>query len=398
MRKRPITRQRLSGYPHHSCLHTLRSLRANHIPGKEFFRLTLAWLREGIWGFSVLLCAVSLNGFADEPNPPPPAFTIFGGFEESNSNELLQAILKLQEKVTARELVLQENLREARELAARNAEAITNGLQRIEREFSEQQQSFLARSTSEVDAMQSTNRNLLLVVIAFAATGFLAMLITACFQWRVSNAWARISNAMPVAFGPGRHSAIAAVGAAGHPLAPSPPIEDSSLRLFAAMERIERCIEDLERSSKPGLALQDPTHLQAHASKAGQALMSDHADAAAHLGATTDDARISMLLNQGQSKCKENDLEAALECFDEVLSLNPNQSEALVRKGATLERLKKLNEAFECYDRAIAANDSMTIAYLHKGGLCNRLERFKEALECYEKALRTQEGWGGLKS
>jgi len=81
-----------------------------------------------------------------------------------------------------------------------------------------------------------------------------------------------------------------------------------------------------------------------------------------------------------------------------VLSLNPNQSEALVRKGATLELLKKLNEAFECYDRAIAANDSMTIAYLHKGGLCNRLERFKEALECYEKALRTQEGWGGLKS
>ena len=345
-----------------------------------------------------MLCAVSLNGFADEPSSPPPTFTIFGGFEESNSNELLQAILKLQEKVAAQEQVSQESLRETRELAARNAEAITNGLQRIEHQFSEQQQSFLARSTSEVDAMQNTNRNLLFVVTAFAATGFLAMLITACFQWRVSNAWARISKAIPVTFGLGRHSAIAALGAAGHPLAPTTPIEDSNLRLLAAIERIERRIEDLERSSKPGLALQDLVHLQGHASKAGQASMSDQTDAAAHPVATTDEARISMLLNQGQSRWKENDLEAALECFDEVLSLNPNQSEALVRKGATLERLKKLNEAFECYDRAIAANDSMTIAYLHKGGLCNRLERFKEALECYEKALRTQEGWSGLKS
>jgi hypothetical protein len=269
-------------------------------------------------------------------------------------------------------------------------------LQRIEREFSEQQQSFLARSTSELDAMQSTNRNLLFVVIAFAATGFLAMLITACFQWRVSNAWARISKAMPVAFGQGHHPAIAAVGAAGHPLAPSPSIEDSNLRLFAAMDRIERSIEDLERMR--GLALQDPAHLQGHASKAPQAPMSDQTDAATHPVATTDEARISMLLNQGQSRWRENDLEAALECFDKVLSLNPNQSEALVRKGATLERLKKLNEAFECYDRAIAANGSMTIAYLHKGGLCNRLERFKEALECYEKALRTQEGWSSVKS
>lgn len=102
-----------------------------------------------------------------------------------------------------------------------------------------------------------------------------------------------------------------------------------------------------------------------------------------------------MLLTQGQSRLKENDSEAALRCFNEVLSLDPNHSEALVRKGATLERLKKLNEAFECYDRAIAVDDTMTIAYLHKGGLCNRLERFKEALECYEKALRTQDEWGG---
>jgi tetratricopeptide (TPR) repeat protein len=105
-------------------------------------------------------------------------------------------------------------------------------------------------------------------------------------------------------------------------------------------------------------------------------------------------ARIAARLEQGQSLLKQNDWEAAVHCFDEVLALAPSHSEALVKKGAALERLKKLNEAFECYDRAIAADESMTVAYLHKGGLCSRLERFKEALECYEKALRTHSDWG----
>ncbi len=83
--------------------------------------------------------------------------------------------------------------------------------------------------------------------------------------------------------------------------------------------------------------------------------------------------------------------EGALACFDEILALDANHTEALVKKGSALERLRKLNEAIECYDKAIAADASMTIAWLYKGGLFNRMERFSEALECYEQALRTQE-------
>ena len=74
-----------------------------------------------------------------------------------------------------------------------------------------------------------------------------------------------------------------------------------------------------------------------------------------------------------------------------MLTLDPNHTEALVKKGAALERLRKLDEAIVCYDQAIAADNSLTIAYLYKGGLFNRMERFSEALECYEQALRTQE-------
>jgi tetratricopeptide (TPR) repeat protein len=311
-----------------------------------------------------------------------------------DSSELLQAILKLQDQVTAQQKVLDENAREAREFAARNAEAFTTGLQKIERAFSEQQQSFFAQSTLEVQAAQSANRTVIIVVAAFAVMGFLAMLITACFQWRMSKAWSRISTTLPMAW-LGRHSPISNLTAGDYSSVSSARVEDSSLRLLAAIERIEKRIQGLEQGPKPTLKFQESAQPQAHSINSVQVPRTGKTDAGARKDASSNDARISILLSEGQSKWRENDWEGALGFFNEVLSLNPNQGEALVRKGATLERLKKLNEAFECYDRAIAVDDSMTIAYLHKGGLCNRQERFKEALECYEKALRTQEGWGG---
>ena len=104
--------------------------------------------------------------------------------------------------------------------------------------------------------------------------------------------------------------------------------------------------------------------------------------------------RIALLLEQANTMAKRDNAEEALACLDQVLAAAPGHAEALVRKGAVLERLNKLDEAIACYDRAIAADNSLTFAYLHKGGLCSRLERFKEALECYEKALRTHEQRG----
>jgi hypothetical protein len=146
--------------------------------------------------------------------------------------------------------MLEQSLREVKETAARNAETVTNGLQRLEQTFAEQQQAFLVRSAREVEALQSANRNMLIVVATFAATGFLAMLVTACFQWRMSKAWARISTALPMAW-LGRQSSVTAV----NDLDSAARIEDSNVRLLAAMERIEKRIQGLEQSSKPSLNL-----------------------------------------------------------------------------------------------------------------------------------------------
>ena len=182
-----------------------------------------------------------------------------------------------------------------------------------------------------------------------------------------------LSAGLPAVLGLGGGSVTVALG----------PAEQSHLRLLGGMEHRDQRIHEFKRAILPAgnnnpnggpnrsLAAPGGGPPQAH-----------------------DPARIALLLNQARSMTSSGSPAAAVACLDEVLSLDPNHTEALVRKGAALERLHKLNEAIECYDRAIAVDSSMTLAYLHKGGLCNRLERFKEALECYEKARVTHDQHG----
>jgi tetratricopeptide (TPR) repeat protein len=70
--------------------------------------------------------------------------------------------------------------------------------------------------------------------------------------------------------------------------------------------------------------------------------------------------------------------------------VEPNNAEALVKRGLALEKLQDWELAAETYSQAIALDDTLTVAYLYKGGVCNRLQRYREALECYEEALRAE--------
>jgi tetratricopeptide (TPR) repeat protein len=115
-------------------------------------------------------------------------------------------------------------------------------------------------------------------------------------------------------------------------------------------------------------------------------------DPSAHASATTDQAaRITVLLGKGKFLLSTNKARDAVACYDEILKLDANHAEALVKKGTALERLKQDDAAIRCYDRAIEINQKMTLAYLSKAGVCNRLGRYDEAMECYEHALLTEE-------
>ena len=312
-------------------------------------------------------------------------------FEETNLQQTLHAILQLEGQVRSNRLAIEQSGVEARELAARNADVFSNGLHTIQNALSAQQATFSTRSAEQLETLRSSSRLMLVLWGTFAAIALLAMLIIAYFQWRMSKAWAGIAAELPHAQGLSHSSALPVIDAETPQGLAAGPAPDMNGRLLGAMEQLERRIMQLEQRLVPvstprSLALAPGDNGESFAPSNGGTTKQD-----AEPGLGDELARVATLLGQGKSLFNGNDWEGAIARFDEVLSIDPKHGEALVKKGAALERLQKLNEAFECYDRAIAADGSRTIAYLHKGGLFNRLERFKEALECYEKALKAHD-------
>jgi tetratricopeptide (TPR) repeat protein len=330
--------------------------------------LVAAFFPSG-WIALALVCCCLLSFGAEPGTPGLPGGR---GGDETNAQEVLRSWLQVQEQLHATQLAIERNRQETDATAARSAEALANRLQGIE-------QTLAAQRAQELEAIQSSNRVMLIVAGSFAALGLLTMLVAAYFQWRTVSRLAELSASLPLGHVLGAGPAMAALGAGdGHHLALG-PAQESNHRLLEAFDKLEKRILDLEHSSS--LPLKEGTLPETHAA----------GEETGGVGVTPDAARITMLLGKGQSLLSLDKAEEALSCFDEILALDANHPEALVKKGAALERLRKLDEAIVCYDRAIAADASLTVAHLYKAGLLNRMERFNEALECYEKALRTQE-------
>lgn len=316
------------------------------------------------------------SAFGAESNSPP---AIAVKAEDTNSQETLRSYLQLQEQLHATQLAIERTRQETDAAAARNAETLAARLEAIE-------QSLAVQRARELEAMQSSNRVMLLVAGTFAAIGSLAMLLTALFQWRTIHRFAEVATALSATRPLAPLPSVAALGPGHAPLITEGAAEQSNLRLLGAIDRLEHRLDELEHAAHP-------SSTNGSAGPSGSDAPPIESDgepepvAPAH---STPGSRLALLLGKGQSLLNLDQPEEALACFDQVLGIEANHAEALVRKGLALERLRKLNEAIECYDRAIAADGSLTIAYLYKAGLFNRQERFGEALACYDQALRTQ--------
>jgi len=322
---------------------------------------------------------------AAETNQAQP---VSGRLDETNAQEILRAYLQVQEQLHANQLAIEQSRKEAKEAAAQHAELLSDRLLTIEHALGSQR-------ARELEAMQSSNRVLLIVAGAFGGVGFLAMLLMAYFQWRTVHGLTEIAAALPSVRAFGAGAAVATLPPGETHLVTVGPVEQSNLRLLGALEQLEKRISELERPTlAPALHESTPDGDGERSAESSQGSKSSYGVSSIppsdQVIANNGD-RVQVLLGKGQSMLNLDKPEEALGCFEQVLGLEPENAEALVKKGIALERMQMLNEAIECYDRAISANESMTIAYLHKGGLFNRLERFDEALACYEQALRTQE-------
>ena len=312
--------------------------------------------------------------------------------QETNSEEALRSYVHLQEQIHAAQLAIDRNRQEARDAAEQTANALMDRLKALEEAISAQRSRELDVMQNSSNIMQSSNRNMFIVGAAFAIIGFLAVLSMAYFQWRAVGRLTEISAALPAVRTLGPAPALAALGPGDGPVVTVGPAEHSNVRLLNALERLERRIVELEHTTAPAPAVPEaaatghgPTPAPSNGNGRRPAALAGPPPGSAEAG------RITMLLGKGQSMMNLGQTEAALECFNEILNVDPRHTEALIKKGIALEHMQRLNEAVDCYDRALAADASLTIAYLHKGGVFNRMERFNEALECYEMALRTQE-------
>ena len=90
-------------------------------------------------------------------------------------------------------------------------------------------------------------------------------------------------------------------------------------------------------------------------------------------------------------KCRELNDEAdylgALNISDTILSVDKNNTDAMISKGDVLDELEKPEEALVWYDKALALDGNNTDAMISKGDVLDELEKPEEALVWYDKAL-----------
>ena len=316
---------------------------------------------------------------AQAPTEAAPART--NGIDELSQAELLKSYLQIRDQLHATQLAIANSRAETESTARAQATAIAEKLEAIksamESERQRQQVETLRanaeRERQQIDAQRS-NRTVLWVAVGFGAIGLLAMLFMPLIQLRTINRIAEVATQ--------RASAPALLGAGEAEALPGQTVSLSNQRLMSVIERMEKRIFELENTTAHPLPATVTIEAKTSHGTEPALVSSSGSDLA---------ARIAVLLDKGKFLLSTNKPKDAVACYDEILKLNSNHAEALVKKGSALEKLKQEEAAIRCYERAIEVNPRLTIAYLSKAGVCNRLGRYDEAMECYEHALETEE-------
>jgi tetratricopeptide (TPR) repeat protein len=315
----------------------------------------------------LLICHLFASGakaFAQTDSPSTNAVDI-------DAQATLRSNLLVQEQLHNALRAIEQSRQDADSAARRNAEIFNERLSALEKSLAEQR-------SRDLESLRTSNRFILAAASILGGIGILALLCTAYFQVRALNRVAQVGAAIstmvpqdsPRALGEGHAVSPPQLGSA----------DQSNARFISAIEQLEKKIHQLE-STNLHSSFQPGTPKLNSSPKNGHSFNGERDPETL--------PRVNLLLTEGQALLDGGDAENALVYFEQALDIEPNNADALIKKGTTLEALRKNVEAIETYDRAIAMDSSMTVAYLYKGGVLNRLQRFAEAMECYEQALRT---------
>ena len=289
------------------------------------------------------------------------------------NQDLLRSNLQLQDQLhTALQAI--ERARQDAEVASKTtAELFSERIASVEKNLSLQREHDL----ESMVAMRQSNRLALMAAAVVAGFGLISLFITAYFQIRAMNRMAAIGTLLSSGTR-AEHNLLLAESEIAAP-ARLNATDQATTRFLAAIDQLERRIHELDSLSSAATEFAKASVPQPQA---------DWKPSTRPVIAPDASSQIRTLLAEGQSALNGGDPDSALALFEKAVELEPNNAEALVKKGTALEALRKLHEAIETYDRAIATDNSLTVAYLYKGGALNRLQRFSEAMACYEQALR----------
>ena len=82
-----------------------------------------------------------------------------------------------------------------------------------------------------------------------------------------------------------------------------------------------------------------------------------------------------------------NQYKETINCYDQVIRLNPSSSEAYNNRGIALDNLEKYEDAITNYNRAIDLNPSSSEAWNNRGFALANLEKYKDAITSYNRAI-----------
>ena len=96
---------------------------------------------------------------------------------------------------------------------------------------------------------------------------------------------------------------------------------------------------------------------------------------------------IKKIMDNGLIALKNNKTDVALDCFSEVLELEPENKIAWTNKGIVLRKMGKLGESLECYNKALEIDPDFSNALMNKARTLKLQKKFDLALFTYEEIL-----------
>jgi serine/threonine protein kinase len=93
------------------------------------------------------------------------------------------------------------------------------------------------------------------------------------------------------------------------------------------------------------------------------------------------------LYNKAFSLSSLGHVEEALRCYERVLELEPDNSDALNNMGVCYRKMGRLEDALGCYERAAHANPYNAAAWGNKGNCLYSMGRFTDAIVSLNKAI-----------